>query len=129
MIPTGGQVSTQIMEETQQPSRTWKLDLEKNRIVGMIDGLEAYKQAVFKVMRTERFKYLIYSFDYGIELDLLIGKNPVFVRSELRRRIHEALQVFDWYRGIENLTFEGSDDSLSVEFTVITDLGNFLYRG
>ncbi|WP_019123711.1 DUF2634 domain-containing protein [Brevibacillus massiliensis] len=82
MIPTGASILNAPVEEQQQPSLTWKLDPEKKRITGMIDGLEAVKQAVGIMLRTERFRYLIYSFNFGSELKGLIGLSPLFVQSE-----------------------------------------------
>ncbi|MEJ9165084.1 DUF2634 domain-containing protein, partial [Paenibacillus graminis] len=56
------------MEETPQPSLTYKLDLANGRIGAVdVDGLEAVKQVVFKILSTSRFEHLIYSGDYGNE--------------------------------------------------------------
>ena len=41
MIPTGGSIDTQNTETTTQPSRTWRLDFERGRAIGTIDGLDA----------------------------------------------------------------------------------------
>ena len=51
------------------------------------------KQAIFKILQTERFSFLIYSWNYGIELNSIVGKSyPVF-SSEIKRVITEALMV------------------------------------
>ncbi|HIW31220.1 MAG TPA: DUF2634 domain-containing protein, partial [Candidatus Paenibacillus intestinavium] len=96
MIP---EINSRILDEEpverQQPSLTWKLDLEKGRITGKTDGHEAVKQAVLKSLQTDRFWYEIYSWDYGHELTNLIGGSPVFVESEARRMISEALMTDD----------------------------------
>jgi len=125
MIPTGGQIPAERTLAVQQPSRTWRLDFERGRVAGMIDGLEAAKQAVFKILQTERFRYLVYSFHYGVELEALIGQGPLFVRADIRRRIEEALLQDDRIRGISGLTLEGEGDQLLVRFTVLTDSGSF----
>ena len=59
MIPTGGQLTAALPSGTAvQSSRTWRLDAETGRIAGKIDGLEAVKQAVFKILQTERYAYM-----------------------------------------------------------------------
>lgn len=109
----------------QQPNLTYKIDFEKRRIVGMVDGLEAIKQAVYLILRTERYEYLIYSTNYGSELRGLIGMEPAFIQSELKRRITEALTQDDRIEDVTNFETEINGDSATVRFTVVTNLGNF----
>lgn len=112
-------------EVEEQPSLTWYLDFEKGKIVGRVDGLDAVKQAVFKVLQTNRFFFSIYTWDYGHELTKLIGTNPVFVKSEVKRIIEEALMVDDRITGIENVEASAVGDMLNVQFTVTTIYGSF----
>ncbi len=125
MIPTGGTIAEIAVGAVQQPSRTYRLDIPKGRSVGMTDGLDAVKQAVFKILQTERFRYAIYSSDYGHELVSLLGNNPEYVRSEVSRRIQEALLQDDRIAGIQNLQVVNEGDSLSATFTVASDFGSF----
>lgn len=124
MIPTGG-VSNISLESVTEPSRTWKIDFNKNKMSGVADGLEAVKQAVFLVLNTERYEHVIFSFDYAIELQNLIGGNAAYVNSELNRRINEALTQDDRIESIQNFSAEISGDSISVTFTVISKYGSF----
>lgn len=125
MIPTGGNRNDEFLQETVQTSRTWKLDVQQKRITGMIDQIDAVKQAVYKVLQTERFRYLIYSFNYGIETHGLIGQSPTYVRTELRRRIQEALLQDDRIQRVEDVTVEHHADQLLITFTVVSDYGTF----
>lgn len=125
MIPQGTALVTAVTEEVQQPSRTYRIDLINKRVRGMVDGLDAVKQAVYKILRTERFWYLIYDFNYGVELDRLVGSNPLFIESELTRRITEALKQDDRILRIENMVVTINGDSLLAEFTVVTKFGDF----
>ena len=111
------------VEEEQQPSLTYGIDFEKGRIIGMIDELEAVKQAVFLILQTERYRYLIYSADYGSELEGLIGRDQLFVRSELKRRIREALMQDDRIEDVTNFRLQFNGDSALVRFTVISNFG------
>ena len=128
MIPSGSSIGADLTIESDfssETSRTYKLNPETGIIVGMTDGLDAIKQAVHKIMRTERFQYLIYSADYGSELLSLIGQDRHLYKSELNRRIEEALLQDDRVNAVENLRIEFMEDSTLVWFTVVTPYGNF----
>jgi len=125
MIPTGGSISPENTDVVVQPSRTWSLDFTRGRVAGTIDGLDAVRQAVTKITQTERFRHLIYDADYGIELDGLIGRDPAFVQSELRRRITEALTQDDRIDSVKDFQIDIAGDSATVRFTVVSSFGSF----
>lgn len=124
--PTGTIIpaNLEIVEE-QQPSLTFGIDFDRGRVVGMVDGLEAVKQAVFLILQTERYRHLIFSSDYGSELEGLIGRDPLFVQSELKRRIREALMQDDRIEDVTNFNIQFDGDNALVRFTVISTFGNF----
>ena len=109
-------------EESIETSRTYKLSGYK--IQGYVDGLEALKQAIYKVLNTERYEYPIYSFNYGIELENLIGKDLVYVQIELKRRIRECLLRDDRITEADNFKFEFNGDQLKCTFDVHSIFGN-----
>jgi len=125
MIPTGGQINNEQLEEVTQPSYTYKLDRNTRRVSGMVDGQDAVKQAVFKILQTVRYRHEIYSFDYGHELESLIGTNPLFVEAEVRRMLDEALLQDERIRKIADLKVEVTGDAITAVFTVVTDTGAF----
>ena len=106
-------------------NKTYKIDFQENRIIGKIDNLEAVGQAVYKILHTERFNYLIYSWDYGVELESLIGKDYEVILGDLQRRIEEALLQDDRIEGIEHLKIQKKEkESIIVSFLVISKYGN-----
>ncbi len=109
-------------EESIETSRTYKLSGYK--IQGYVDGLEALKQAIYKVLNTERYEYPIYSFNYGIELENLIGKDPAYVQIELKRRIRECLLRDDRITEADNFKFEFNGDQLKCTFDVHSIYGD-----
>lgn len=125
MIPQGSTLPNAHVIERQQPSTTWGLDFTRGRVIGMVDGLEAVRQTVYCILHSERFTYLIYSFNYGSELSRLVGRSQLFVESEIKRRIGEALLQDDRITATENYQFEIGQDQMLVRFTVITDMGRF----
>lgn len=108
-----------------RPSHTYKIDFTSKRLSGMIDGLEAVKQAVFKILNTERFRYFIYSSDYGSELFGLIGEHPLYVESELERRIQEALMQDDRIDSVDDVQVQFESDRAIVRFVVHSSFGDF----
>ena len=76
----------------EQPTKTYKMELYKgNYILGFVDSQKAVEQAIYKIIRTERYKYIIYSWNYGIELEDLFGMPVEYCVVELERRVSEAL--------------------------------------
>ena len=47
--------------------------------------LVAVKQAVYKIIMTERYQYIMYSWNYGVELLDLFGEPVTYVCPELKR--------------------------------------------
>lgn len=93
MIPSTSGFLQQDFEVEEQPTKVYKVDLEGNSIRGFTDKLEAMKQAVFRILSTERYQYIIYPWWYGIETLDLYGEPVTYVCPELERRITEALLV------------------------------------
>lgn len=96
-------------EVETQPSLTYKLNPNTQRILGKVDELEAYKQAVYKILRTERYDRLIYSWNYGVELKELFGQHIAYVIPELERRITEALMQDDRTVRVHSFIFDTSE--------------------
>ena len=104
-------------------NRTYKINLQEKRVEGFIDGEEAVKQAIIKMLNTERFRYEIYNSEYGNELYTLIGKDYLFVQNELKRMVEECLLADDRILSVENFNIEENlinNDSVTVSFVVIT---------
>lgn len=125
MIPSGNTILTTDLNVVTQPSKQHRMNLDRNRILGTCDGLEAVKQSIFKILNSERYSYLIYSWDYGIELMDLYGQPPMYVCPEIERRVKEALSQDDRITGVDNFEFDISNKGVvSVTFTVHTLFGD-----
>lgn len=126
MIPTVNDILTADLAVKSQPSKTYAMQLETNRITGTTDGLDAVKQAVFKILNTERFQYIIYSWNYGVEFIDLYGKDVDYVCSEVQRRITEGLMMDDRIIGVDGFVFDTSiRHAVICRFTVHSVFGNF----
>lgn len=112
----------EVISESELPTRTYKLDFERGRCIGMTDRLDAMEQAIFKVLKTTRFAHMIYSDDYGFEE--MIGDDRVFVRAELPRRIKESLLQDERITSIEDFTLEFEKDEAFASFSAVTIYGD-----
>lgn len=125
MIPSTNNLLTTDFTITVQPSKQHKMILDKERIIRTCDSLEAVQQTVYKILNTERYKYLIYSWNYGIELEDLFGQPVTYACPEIERRVTEALLQDDRITGVDNFEFDTSKRGVvSVTFTVHTLFGD-----
>lgn len=124
MIPKTDIDLTQGFEAARQPSRTYRLDMENNRIAGMTDGMEAVKQAVYLILNTERYWYPIYSWDYGVELNGLYGQPTGMVYPEIERCVAESLMQDDRITGVDGFSFEKERGTVRAFFTVHSIFGD-----
>lgn len=106
MIPSTTAFLEQDFEIKEQPTHTYKMDLKNNVIRGYADGWETMKQVIYKILSTERYQYIMYSWDYGIELLDLYGEPISYVCPELERRITEALTWDERIQSVDNFEFK-----------------------
>ena len=107
-----------------QPSLSWYINKETNRIEGTVDGQAAVRQAVEIILNVERFRWQIYRPYSGMEWDGLIGQDPGYVGAELQRRVIDALTVDDRVTGISDYDYTVDGSSLSAVFIVNTVYGS-----
>lgn len=106
-----------------QPSLTWIADPVTRRLRGRGDNYEAVRQAVEVIVNVERFRWQIYSPNFGIELDGLLGNEPGFAASELQRRLSDAFLPDSRILGISDFSYTFEDGVLTAEVTVNTVFG------
>ena len=88
------------------PSRTFRMNHNNLTIIGTIDEIQAVEQAVFLILNTERYEWLIHSWDYGVELHNLIGKD-----------------VDDRITAVQNFEFTVNKKKVLATFTVVSIFG------
>ena len=121
---TGDDIDLMEFTIEEEPSYTYKLDIDKGRIKGMTDEADAMIQAVYLILSVERYQYPIYSYNYGVELADLIGQPKDYVMSEAKRRITEALTQDDRIESVDEWAFETTKRSVIITFTVHTIFGD-----
>jgi len=123
MIPKTNDDLVQDFEYQEQPTKTFKLNIVNQTITGYADNLEAMKQAIYLILNVERYENLIYSWNYGVELQDLFGKEINYVLPELKRRITEALLQDPRITSVDGFEFENLKGKVNVGFSVTTIYG------
>lgn len=118
------------MDDTElelDASKTYRV--LNGRVVGWIDNKQALRQAIEKLLHTERYLYEIYTDEYGIELQALIGENFDLVEAEIGRIIKEALLADDRIVSVENIQATKLDStSLLITFSIESIFGTLAFE-
>jgi len=104
------------------PTNTYKM--LNNKIVGFIDGKEAYIQAINLILNIERFDYVIYSWNYGVELKNLFGQTMTYTICDGKRRIREALIADKRTIDVTDFTHSFYKNKLTYSFVVNSIYGD-----
>lgn len=124
-------VEQQQTELAPKYGKSWLFDFKKGDFVldgaGRVveaDGHTAWMQWCIKTILTQRFAYVIYSSDYGTELEEA-QKQPhrKAVEIELERVITEALLVDPRTEMVKDFVFEWEGDTVKVSFVVVPVVG------
>lgn len=95
----------------------------------VLEGIEALKMWIIKVIRTEKFRFRIYEnteFEndeqYGVMLEDLIGSNfdREFIEAEIEREVTEALLLHEYIISVDEWQFERNSKKMAVSFAVTT---------
>lgn len=117
--------------ETAQMGKSFLFDFDQGDFVvrdgklQVVEGLEALRVWIKKVLSTEKFKFKIYntgeSNEYGTTTLLELvnsGHPPFFIQAEIQREVTEALLRNPEITGVGEFTFLRERRTLIVGFTV-----------
>jgi hypothetical protein len=117
---------TVAVEETVTVPREYGIDFDTGQLTGkMVEGAEAIKAWIYNVLRTQRYRFNIFSWDYGNELEDLIGQSYTqeYLNVEAKRMVEDCLSVNEYITSIDNFSVDLIDDKLSISFTANTLFG------
>ena len=102
---------------------TWNLDEMSGT---KISGLDSLWQAIRVMLEVPRYRYPIYSWQYGSELDTLIGSGFSDVQQKAPTMIRDALLRDDRIDEVDSFTVSRTQqrDAADITFTVHSRLGN-----
>lgn len=116
--------NTIYQQDSTMASKTYYINRNTNRISGYIDNKDAIIQAIYLILSTERYESVIYNWYYGTEFDSLVGKDRDFIKSELKRRIAEAILEDDRILDVTNFDISFNKDVANIVFLVETNIGD-----
>ena len=102
------------------------IDFETGQLTGeIVSGSEAVKVWAWLALQSARYRYLIYSWDYGVELESLIGTqfSEEFTEARARKMIEECLMENPNITDISNFRADFSGDTLTLMFDIGTEFG------
>lgn len=119
------QINTTNVEYGSYPNNEWIVDFEDGGNVSPESNLETIAQGVRFALETGRFKHPIMGSNFGTIFDDLIGTDYDYIRSELARRIMDALLIDDRIVDVRDFQYtRGENSAMTVSCTVETILGN-----
>ncbi|WP_051824112.1 DUF2634 domain-containing protein [Clostridium sulfidigenes] len=95
-----------------------------------IEGIEALKVWIEKILKTEKFKFKIYETgeidEYGITLLELInsGHQQIYIQAEIQRTVTETLEKNVEIINVDEFSFSRDKRTLVVNFTVNSVYGS-----
>ena len=106
--------------------KEYGVDFETGQLTGeIVDGIEAIKVWIWNCLHTQRFRFPIYSWDYGTDLEQYIGQTVTeeFLNADCEDEIREALLVNPYIEDIEDFKAYFDNGLLSISFKAITKFG------
>ena len=81
---------------------------------------------IWNCLHTERFRYAIYSWQYGVEYEQYIGQTVEneFLIADAQTETEEALTVNPYITGISDFEISFTGSKLNISFTAETTLGD-----
>ena len=91
----------------------------------IVYGNEGIKVWIYKAIKTNRYEFEIYTWDYGSEIESLLGKGFQigFIKSETKRYIEEALSVNPYITKINKIDVDFKTDILTAYVDLETIYG------
>lgn len=102
------------------------IDFATGKLTGQkVTGLDAIKVWIWNALKTARFRYEIFTDEYGSELDSLIGQvnSKEYIESEVKRMCEECLDNNKYIEELTDFDIKIDGNKLNCAFTVITTLG------
>lgn len=116
----------EIETEEEETPREYEIDFSTGELTGrIVEGLDAIKVWIYLALRVPRYRHVIYSWDYGNELETLVGQGYTqdHLELEVNRMLEEALLINENILSIDNLEVTQESDKISVSFTANTLYG------
>lgn len=97
----------------------------------LVERAEAVAVWAWKALHTPRYRHEVYTWDYGSELESLIGQNYTeeLKQAEARRYVEEALLPNPYITGVRDIAVGFDDGRLRIRCTIDTIYGETAIGG
>ncbi|MDE7183210.1 MAG: DUF2634 domain-containing protein [Lachnospiraceae bacterium] len=108
---------------------TYAIDWVNGRLSGKITGLEAVRQYIYKTLKTECNKYLIYDIGVGTGIKALVGQGIAsreYIETDIPRIVRKALNDTR-ILNVHDFNYDYPDDernAIRISFVVDTVYGS-----
>lgn len=93
----------------------------------IVKGLEAVKSWAYRALQTQRAKYEIFTWGYGVDLESYVGKVlDTKQKIDITREITECLMQNKHITNATDFNFTIDKRKVTISFKIITDYGDFL---
>lgn len=120
-------VEESAVSNTLPVPREYGVDFSTGKLTGeIVEGIEALKVWIWNCLKTERYRFAIYSWQYGVEFEQYIGTtlSDEYIQNDCRAEIEDALKVNPYITGISDFSAEMTGTHLNITFTAETKLGS-----
>ena len=99
-----------------------EMPLVENNEFKIVEENEAICVWIWHSIKTYRYAFSIYSWDFGSEIDALLGQNytPDLTKTEVTRYINEAILINPYILSVDKISVDFKDGSLEVYAKVTT---------
>lgn len=110
--------------------KEYEIDFKTGQLTGrVVEGVEAIKVWIWLALQTPRYRYYIYSWDYGNEFEDLIGRgySEEYINTEVQRMTEDCLLVNEHIESITDFSATMENDQLTISFTANTIYGTIQF--
>lgn len=119
------------LEEEIIPPKEYGIDFNTGQLTGeIVEGREAIKVWIWLVLQTPRYRYYIYTWDYGNEFEDLIGQayTEEYIEAAAQWMTEDCLLENEDIQSISEFSVSMAGDTLTVSFTANTIYGDIEFK-
>lgn len=117
--------------KTRATPKEYEIDYKTGQLTGRtVEGLEAIKVWIWLVLQTPRYRYYIYTWDYGNEFEDLIGQgySEEYIEAEAQRMTEDCLLINENIQSITGFSVNMENEQLTISFTANTIYGTIQFN-
>lgn len=118
-------------EKKQLIPKEYEMNFNTGQLTGrIVEGKEAIKIWIWLALQTPRYRYYIYTWDYGNEFEDLIGQGYTeeYIEAEAKRMTEDCLLINEDIQSISDFNISMAGGTLTISFTANTIYGGIGFK-